>query len=43
MKSNAKIILLFVAFIVLMFFVQTRMPVAFKWEPTFRHNDSEPF
>ena len=43
MKSNVKIILLFAVFVILMFVIQTRMPVAFKWEPTFRHNDGEPF
>ncbi|MBP5479642.1 MAG: DUF4350 domain-containing protein, partial [Bacteroidaceae bacterium] len=43
MKSNVKIILLFAVFVVLMFVIQTRMPVAFKWEPTFRNNDGEPF
>lgn len=43
MNFNKRFVVGIVAFIVLVFILQMRMPREFSWEPTFRHDSTDPF
>ena len=43
MKLNRSFVIGIVAFLVLVFIVEMRMPTHFVWNPTYSHNDRQPF
>ena len=43
MKFNRWFVLFVVVFLALVFLAEFRMPRKFVWNPTFSHNDKQPF